>query len=229
MKVALGILITLLVLAIGAIVYIYSGSYNVAATDPHNWLERWVLMTTMRKSIEAHAQEQIIRPDLDEAQLVEQGFRSYRDMCVVCHGAPGVERGLLGKGLTPEPPSLVHAARRWSSEELFWIVKHGIKMTGMPAWGPTHDDKELWAVIAFVERLPEISPQDYQRLSQRFSGQDAGHGHEHGGAGAGGHHDNSGMNSAMPAAQPSEGHGANEPSHGHDASSDHTHDDAVGH
>ena len=86
-------------------------------------------------------------------------------MCVTCHGAPGVERGTLGKGINPKPPNLAKEAGEWSDRELFWITKHGIKLAGMPAFGVTHSDEELWAIVAFLRRLETMSAEEYRRLA----------------------------------------------------------------
>jgi hypothetical protein len=97
--------------------------------------------------------------------MLRHGFDEYREMCVACHGAPGVERGALGKGINPEPPDLAKESAEWSDRELFWITKHGIKMAGMPAFGITHSDEELWGIVAFVRRLESMSPEEYRRLA----------------------------------------------------------------
>jgi mono/diheme cytochrome c family protein len=70
----------------------------------------------------------------------------------------------MGRGLRPQPPPLADVVPEWSTAELFWIAKHGIRMTGMPAWGPTHGDDELWAMVAFVKTLPTMSAEDYRRM-----------------------------------------------------------------
>lgn len=93
----------------------------------------------------------------------------FANTCVQCHGAPGVERGELGKGIRPTPPNLSEAVAEWSDRELFWIFKHGIKFAGMPAFGPTHSDEELSALVAFLKELPSMSPQEYQQLAQSKS------------------------------------------------------------
>src|SRR5688500_20399506 len=86
-------------------------------------------------------------------------------MCVASHGAPGVERGILGKGINPEPPALAVEAGEGSDSELFWIIKNGIKMAGMPAFGATHTDEQLWGILAFLRQLQDLSPQEYARVS----------------------------------------------------------------
>jgi mono/diheme cytochrome c family protein len=174
------IVITMVVAAIlfmvGALAFIYSGVYDIAATDPHLGLVRWVLNTTQVRAVEEHAEEAPEPPPVDPAML-QHGFRHYREMCVVCHGAPGVERGEFGQGMNPTPPDLAEMAERYSARELFWITKHGLKMAGMPAFGPTHSDEEIWGIVAFVQQLPEMSPQEYQRWIQRYGGGRGGHGH----------------------------------------------------
>ena len=165
MKIAAGIAATLVVLVGGLLLFIYSGEYNVAATQPHYAPVRWALNTTMVNSVRDHA-EHVEVPSLEDSALIRRGFSHFEQMCVMCHGAPGVPRGAVGKGLRPVPPELADVVPRWSSAELFWIVKHGIKMSGMPAWGITHEDERLWAIVAFLRVLPETSPAEYQALKQ---------------------------------------------------------------
>jgi mono/diheme cytochrome c family protein len=87
-------------------------------------------------------------------------------MCEVCHGAPGINQSELSSGLNPLAPELSHAVEDWSDEELFWITKYGIKMSGMPAWGNTHSDNEIWSIIAFVKQMPEMSDEEYKDFSK---------------------------------------------------------------
>jgi mono/diheme cytochrome c family protein len=86
-------------------------------------------------------------------------------------------RSAVGKGLRPRAPDLAQAARNWDSGSLFWIVKNGIKMTGMPAFGPTHDDQTIWNIVAFVSRLPDITPEQYRQFEEQTAG--SGDQHEH--------------------------------------------------
>lgn len=175
------ILITLVgvfvMLLVGAFAFIYSGSYNVAATAPHSRLGSWILSTTKHHSIEANAQD-IDVPAIDGAQL-QHGIEHFHEMCVACHGAPGIERGEIGKGLNPTPPDLAHAAEEWEPAELFWIVKHGLKLAGMPAFGATHSDEQIWGIVSFVQQLPDISADEYRQLTVGLPRQ-GGHG-AHGG------------------------------------------------
>ena len=156
----LAVVATLLVLTLGGFIYLYSGAYNVAATQGHTSLTRWALNTLQSRSVAQRAEEVPAPPSTDSASLAH-GFEHFDQMCVQCHGAPGVERGELGRGITPTPPMLSEEAEHLDRRELFWITKHGIKLAGMPAFGPTHSDEEIWGIVAFVEELPGMSPERY--------------------------------------------------------------------
>jgi mono/diheme cytochrome c family protein len=141
-----------------------SGFLNVAATQGHSDLIRWLLATVRDQSIKAGSRS-VSAPDLSDARLAEKGFQSYHTMCIVCHAPPGRKPSSIRQGLNPRPPYLYRERTQQRSDaELFWIVKHGIKMTGMPAFGPTHSDDDLWAVVAFLRRLPKLSPGEYAKL-----------------------------------------------------------------
>lgn len=171
----------LLTLVIFVLVLIYGGLIDVAADAKPSATTRWVLRTTMVHSVRSRAAT-VNQPAVGEEALPE-GASSYRSMCVSCHGAPGIEPDALAEGLHPQPPRLAEKAGKWSNAELFWIVKHGIKMTGMPAYGPTHDDKALWPIVLFVAKLPQMTENEYQSLLEtaRTSGREHDHsGHSHG-------------------------------------------------
>lgn len=158
-----GLALAPLVLALGVLLFIYSGVYDVASTRQHTAPVYWMLITTLKQSIFAHA-EGIHAPPLDDPVLARRGFVLYDEYCVPCHGAPGVPLTAVGMGLTPLPGNLVPTAREWSSAEIYWTVRNGLKMTGMPAWEYRFSDADLWAVVAFVKTLPGLSPADYRAL-----------------------------------------------------------------
>ncbi len=166
--------ILLLLVALGTL---YTGGYNVAATEPHTEVTRWALNTLQQNSVGGRADKVGDPPPLDSAAL-RTAFADYGPMCAVCHGAPGEERGEFGKGMNPTPPRLERAASEWTDREVFWILKHGIRLAGMPAFGPTHSDRELWALTAVVRQLPELSAEEYQRLTAAATsgGKQGGHG-----------------------------------------------------
>jgi mono/diheme cytochrome c family protein len=161
--VIVSLLITVVVLALGSIAVIYAGAYDVAATAPHWPVTRWVLETARIRSIKARAAGIAAPPGFDDPANIAIGVGHFAAHCAVCHGAPGVLKGDIAQGLYPPPPDLAKAAKLYSPAELFWTVKHGIKMTGMPAWSD-HSDDELWAIVAFLKEMPDISEQDYAKL-----------------------------------------------------------------
>ncbi len=158
LTVVLSVLGVLLVEVFAVLIFVYSGLYNIAASRPHTALGYWFLETTMEESVKRRA------GDVEAPQQASTtgGIGYFKSMCVMCHGAPGVERSEIGQGLTPRPPALSQEAGEWTVEEVYWIVEHGIKMSAMPAFGPTHKEEELWAVAYFVKELPELSASQYQ-------------------------------------------------------------------
>lgn len=161
MKVFFGGALVLVGLAIGGIIFVVSGVYDIGADTPHWPLTRDVLQLTRERSIAARAASLNV-PDLSDEQMILKGAGQYAAMCANCHPAPGRPKAELGQGLYPRPPDLSQAAL--DPRVTFWVVKHGLKMTGMPAWGPDHDDQALWNIVAFVQKLPEMSAQRYQDL-----------------------------------------------------------------
>mgnify|MGYP001208128176 CR=1 FL=1 len=162
---------------------VYSGLYDVAATDRHWPAVRWALETARTRSIRAHAAGVDMPSRLDDPAQVLVGAEHFAAHCAVCHGAPGVPRGDIANGLYPRPPNLAGATTLYSPAELFWILKHGIKMTGMPAWSD-HGDDELWATVAFIEKLPGMSEQEYAKLVMTTVMQGGGRHHHGAGDGA---------------------------------------------
>jgi mono/diheme cytochrome c family protein len=159
MKSVLAAIGVVLVLALaGAGAFVYSGVYNMAADDPHWDFTSRLIETLRTRSIERRAR-QVTVPDLTNQQLVLKGAGQYAAMCASCHLAPGVKPNELSQGLYPEPPVL--SKRKVDPRTAYIVIKHGIKMTGMPAWGG-HGDEQIWSVVAFLARLPDLSPRDYQ-------------------------------------------------------------------
>ena len=141
--------------------FVFSGAYNVAATQPHYALVWWLLDTVKRQSVKRHARAK--PPEtLDEASLAFRGAGPYQDSCAPCHGPPGSALGALGEGLNPKPPDLRDSAGRWNAAELFWIAKHGVKYTGMPAWDWLYRDDEIWSLVSLMRRFPSMTAEEYR-------------------------------------------------------------------
>lgn len=161
MRSILAVLLALALLAALALGFVYGGVYDVAATRPHSPIVQHALEILRSRSVAARADE-VPEPPAVDAEALAEGFEHYHEMCVVCHGAPGMERGEFGQGLSPTPPLFDAEYRKLSARETFWIVKNGIKVAGMPAFGPTHTDRQIWGLTEVVRRLPGMSPETYR-------------------------------------------------------------------
>jgi mono/diheme cytochrome c family protein len=151
---------------LGTFAFVKSGMFNVGASSPHSRFTTWLTHETMIHSVRSHAKA-IVAPASVSAAQVRRGFCEYETHCVACHGAPAVARQHWAGGMEPSPPYLLDVSQRFSSRELFWIVDHGIKMTGMPAWRGTMSDAQLWDVVGFLEAMRDLPPQTYVQWRSR--------------------------------------------------------------
>lgn len=152
------------VLVASAFVFVYAGIFNIAADAPHSAFTYAIMETVRSRSITVRAKDVQV-PALDDPKLISTGAQHYAAMCGDCHLAPDKSESEIRTGLYPQPPDLtkhLHA----SPAEAFWVIKHGIKMSGMPAWGMTHDDSSIWGLVAFLQKLPELTPAQYQALAK---------------------------------------------------------------
>jgi len=156
----IGALSAVLAIVIGALIIIRAGIYNVAASKPHTKFTEWLTHSTMIASVKLHARG-VEAPTRATAAQVLSGYCDYETHCVACHGAAGVARQQWVNGMTPDPPYLLDAPKKWTPAELFWIAKHGIKMTAMPAWRDELDDGAVWNVVAYLEATQKLPPQTY--------------------------------------------------------------------
>jgi cytochrome c553 len=144
--------------------FMWSGIYSVAASRGHWAVTEWLLTFAMRNSVKTHAFG-IEAPALGYADLVTLGAAHFHSGCAYCHGAPGVPISPIARAMLPPPPDLASNVRPWRDRELFWIIKHGIKYTGMPAWSVQQRDDEVWALTAFLRRLPDLDAAQYRELA----------------------------------------------------------------
>ena len=173
-----GLIALLLLVAVAIGAWIYSGTYDIGADAPH-WRGTAEALEQLRdRSVAAHAPPLSSVPNLDDAALIAKGAAHYAEMCTGCHLAPGMADTELRQGLYPMPPKLAEEPAM-SPAQQFWVIKHGIKLTAMPAWGLTHDDGIVWAIVAFVQKLPKMSPEEYKNAVG--APKPAEHEHSHGG------------------------------------------------
>lgn len=173
-------LVTTAVLAVGSAaafgIFIQSGAYNFAADVPHTPLVLSLLERMRERSIEAHASA-IKVPDLSDRQRIVQGAGNYNAMCVQCHRAPGMGETELSKGLYPSPPNL--AQEPVEAAQAFWVIKHGVKTSGMPAWGKSMNDDYIWNMVAFLKAIPTLDQAGYQSMVAQSGGHSHGGGEGH--------------------------------------------------
>ena len=153
----------LLAILIAAALAVHLGAYNVAADIPHTQPIYWLLETVRERSIAARATGVAVPSDLSDPKRIAAGASEYAEICSPCHLAPGMKKTEVSRGLYPRAPELRRGSDLTPAEE-FWVVKHGVKLTGMPAWGVTHSDELLWDIVAFLRKLPELTPEQYQTL-----------------------------------------------------------------
>jgi len=142
---------------------VYFGVYNLAADIPHTRPVYWLMETARDRSVAMRARSVRVPANLEDAQRIAMGAGLYDDMCSSCHLAPGMEKTEISQGLYPPAPEF-NEPSDLTPGEAFWIVKHGLKMTGMPAWGVTHSDTLIWDMVAFLQKLPALSPEQYKAL-----------------------------------------------------------------
>jgi mono/diheme cytochrome c family protein len=164
-KVILTVIVVLLLGALGAALFVESGIYNIGADDHHMNATLALIVQLRDRSIEMRLGS--IKPQLAPTPaMIQSGAEHYAALCVGCHLAPGLTKSDLRTGLYPHPPNLAQEDIQ-ESRRAFWIIKHGIKMSAMPAWGKTLDDAAIWDVVAFVRKMPSMAPEDYQQLAHR--------------------------------------------------------------
>jgi mono/diheme cytochrome c family protein len=165
MKTALILLAAAVGLALGAALFVESGFYDIGADDHHTKMTLAIIDQLRERSIEVRGR--LISPLLvADPNRVKLGAERYSALCAGCHLAPGLTKSDIRAGLYPRPPNLAQEDVK-DSRRAFWIIKHGIKMTGMPAWGKTLDDAAIWELVTFVEKMPDMTAETYRQMSQR--------------------------------------------------------------
>jgi mono/diheme cytochrome c family protein len=165
------LVVLIVVLAISAVAFIYSGIYDMAAGSEDNPIVAWALHQTFEHSVARRSKDIQVPSNLETADAVQSGARFYSQNCVICHGAPGQDFTAIAQGLNPEPPDILDAKRRNDPAEVFWIVKNGVKMSGMPSFGKTQPDPQIWAIAAFLHSSRGISDEKYRELTGTAAGQ----------------------------------------------------------
>jgi cytochrome c553 len=150
---------------IGGLLFAWLGIYDVAASRGHWQITDRFLRFAMERAVAVRAPDLPAPPKIDDHDLIRLGAGHFHSGCAYCHGAPGQAISPISLRMLPPPPDLSHHVDAWSEKELFWILKHGIKYAGMPAWPSEARDDEVWAVVAFLRKLPRLDVQAYRQLA----------------------------------------------------------------
>lgn len=161
--------ISAFIAVIGGLAFLYSGLYPMGADVPHTKVVYWALDTLRERSI-ARQTKDIVVPQLDNPAMLLAGGQDYNAMCAGCHLKPGKTTSDLNAGLYPQPPNLTQSRMMNLDEKAraarqFWYIKHGVKASGMPAWGSSHTDERIWEMVAFIQKMPTLTPDQYQILT----------------------------------------------------------------
>jgi mono/diheme cytochrome c family protein len=156
-----------IIVGVAAAIFFFGGFFNVAATNAEPAPVSWALINVRTASIDRNATQQP-PSGYDTPEKVQAGAKAYFTRgCTNCHGGPGVEWQKFSEGLRPDPPDLKEIAPHREPRHLFWVVKNGINMTGMPSFGATGmDDGEVWSVVAFLKKLPDVKEEDFKKWVQ---------------------------------------------------------------
>jgi mono/diheme cytochrome c family protein len=175
------VVLWLVLLAAGVGVWVWSGSYEMGADRPHWPLTEWAVKVLRERSIQRQAHE-ITPPALDDPAMIRRGAEHYAAMCSACHLTPAIRQTELRTGLYPQPPDLAEHGIH-DPAEAFWKIKHGIKMSAMPAWGKSHSDAAIWDMVAFLRQLPKLDEAQFEALAGSAGNDGHGgmsmHGHGH--------------------------------------------------
>lgn len=194
----LGVVATVGVGALVGAGLVYSGRVDVAADTPHSALVYRLIETARDKAIDRQVRDASVPNNLTDAERIRRGAGNYAAMCVECHLAPGKSNSEIRMGLYPEPPDLSREADTNEAARQFWVIKHGIKASGMPAWSKGGiEDEAIWDMVAFLQKMPTLTADQYTALVASSDGHShgglAGDAHPHDGVDtAAGHHDDTG-------------------------------------
>jgi mono/diheme cytochrome c family protein len=146
-----------------ASVFIGAGIYNIGADVRHTKVVYWIITQLRDRSIAAHASAIRPPPDLMSQDRVAKGAGLYAEYCTGCHLSPDMDATPVSEGLYPTPPQFAGKLDHSATQE-FWMIKHGVKLTAMPAWGRTQSDEQIWDLVSFVRTLPSLSPDQYDAM-----------------------------------------------------------------
>jgi mono/diheme cytochrome c family protein len=152
-----------IIVGVGVAIFFFGGYYSVAGTAEDPAIVRWALIQIRTASINRYAHDQP-PATINDPATTQAGAKAFAAHgCANCHGAPGVNWAKYSEGLHPDPPDLKEIVDHRSPSQLFWVVKNGVNMTGMPSFALAGaKDEEIWSIVAFLKKLPSVSDTDYK-------------------------------------------------------------------
>jgi mono/diheme cytochrome c family protein len=164
-------LITTCILAALAVLigaaFSWSGIYDVSAAEQHTKAVYWIIEASMRRSVHAHSAGEPMPSAVPSTDGLRRGLAVYHAQCERCHGGPGVAPEAFALGMTPTPANLADTADRWKTGDIYWVVKYGLKMTGMPSWMYRLSEQEMQDVATFISsELRDLSPDEYRNRAR---------------------------------------------------------------
>jgi mono/diheme cytochrome c family protein len=155
-----------IIVGIAAAGFFFLGFYNVAASVDDPAIVAWALPKVRDASIDRHSAGLKPPVSLDDRAVIQAGARAFAQRgCVNCHGGPGADWAKFSEGLHPDPPDLKEV-KDDEPRAIFWVIKNGINMTGMPSFAKAGvDDKEIWSIVAFVKKFGSVKPEEFKAWS----------------------------------------------------------------
>jgi len=173
MKFLLAILVVLLVIGGAAAFMVKTGRLPIAATTPPDFVDRVAVTAKYKAVVRSAAGLQVTVPT--DPASVSRGREHYVENCLPCHGAPGVKPAEFAEGMNPKPPDIDGSLQNYNDAQLFWVIKNGIRATGMPGFGVNHKDEEIAAIAAFVRHTPRLTPEERKDLAAAGAHEDHHH------------------------------------------------------
>jgi thiosulfate dehydrogenase len=156
-KLLAGIILGIVIVVLGAYLYLTTGHMPVATSAPEMPLERKIAGTALHAYLEKLPHPNPTVPE-DEKNYLE-GAKVYKDNCAVCHGLPGQPKTAIAEGMAPTPPQLFRGMGVTGDEpwETYWKVYGGIRMTGMPGFKDRLSDTQMWQVSVLLKDADKMT------------------------------------------------------------------------
>src|SRR3990170_3979511 len=162
------LILAVLVIAAGAGVVAYVATTGMSAREEPGAIETF-LTRNLRNLAIARRARQLSNPIERAPEIIAAGRAHFADHCAVCHDNNGSGDTMFGRGMWPKPPDLRRQeTQKLSDGEIFYIIEHGIRFSGMPGFGTgsTGGEKASWHLVHFIRHLPDISAAELAEMEK---------------------------------------------------------------